>query len=767
MIWFFRFTFWAESRFRPYRGWPAFSILILLSMLPAASFRINHWVRLADDQLALEIIGPLSVITVWLAAGWRQPRRTGKRTWIGAALMAAAVIAIGVLVISQLTIGWIPGPIEIGASVLDRTPTVLAASAADEWSRFGNRVQFWWEGVATGTAIQDNLLFLALAGIIVWVIGSVSAALLRRYPSGLLAAAPLLWLLGAILLYSSEGKILFIFALALAVVLHFFVDHEEMLAKWRKTGIDFSPGIFVDRLVLVLGAILLILTIAAVTPNLYVQALVDRYYAEMKPTYEAMEDAAKRLFPGVSGTSRLGGGGLSGGLPNAFLLQAGPELTDAVVMHVRTDDPIPSDYPNETVPPESHYMRGGTLNLYDGHGWRNSQHNAKQDVSANSQLPVDGSIGRREVAQQVALAFNTQIVYSAAEPLELSMDARLEYRTPGDMVVLWSKEKSYTVVSLVPAVDDETLITAGTWSDLTPLPEPYEVHLELPETVPQRTIDLAHSLVSDQPSLYESALAIEAYLRTYEYDLNVAGPPDNIVDVADYFLFDLQRGYCDYYATAFVVLARAAGIPTRFATGFVPGTWNPDEGRWTITEAEAHSWPEVFFPEYGWIPFEPTAGRPELARFGLPRTAATINAQPSGGPEPESVNAVDWNWQMLVWLAPIGLLLWGAWKVIDRLRRRNEDPWLLLQHWGSRVGRPMNEGETVLEYGHGLADYVLTSQRQRQDLARVAASEMRSMSEAVSSGNYAPEEQRQDAQAQVDRHWRTLRGYLSPLRWSR
>ena len=161
------------------------------------------------------------------------------------------------------------------------------------------------------------------------------------------------------------------------------------------------------------------------------------------------------------------------------------------------------------------------------------------------------------------------------------------------------------------------------WGDGVELPESFAVHLELPDTVTQRTVDLAHSLTDEQPNMYAKAQAIEAYLRTFEYDLSVSAPPSDIVDVADYFLFDLQRGYCDYYATAFVVLARVAGLPTRFATGFAPGSWNPQDGRWTITEAEAHSWPEVYFPTYGWIPFEPTAGRSELSRIGLPAFSAT------------------------------------------------------------------------------------------------------------------------------------------------
>ena len=126
--------------------------------------------------------------------------------------------------------------------------------------------------------------------------------------------------------------------------------------------------------------------------------------------------------------------------------------------------------------------------------------------------------------------------------------------------------------------------------------------LALPGTITTRTRQLAAEL--NAGSTYATAATIEAHLRTLAYDLTVDKPPSDVTDVADYFLFDLQRGYCDYYATAFIVLARLNGLPARFATGYAIGSWNDDEGEWTITEAQAHSWPEVYFPQAGWVPFE-------------------------------------------------------------------------------------------------------------------------------------------------------------------
>jgi hypothetical protein len=112
---------------------------------------------------------------------------------------------------------------------------------------------------------------------------------------------------------------------------------------------------------------------------------------------------------------------------------------------------------------------------------------------------------------------------------------------------------------------------------------------------------------------YDQAAAIEIYLRSYPYTLDVPAPPPN-QDVADYFLFYLQQGYCDYYATAMVVLSRAAGLPARLVSGYATGTYDPPNARYIVTADNAHSWVEIYFSGIGWVEFEPTGGLPAIAR---------------------------------------------------------------------------------------------------------------------------------------------------------
>lgn len=137
-------------------------------------------------------------------------------------------------------------------------------------------------------------------------------------------------------------------------------------------------------------------------------------------------------------------------------------------------------------------------------------------------------------------------------------------------------------------------------------------YLQLPTTITPRTTQLARSLTASASNPFDAARLIEQYLRGHiRYNENVPVPPKD-QDVVDYVLFDNPQGYCEYYATSMVVMLRTLGIPARMVAGYYPGQLDPREGGYLYRQKNAHAWVEVYFPAYGWIPFEPTASRPDL-----------------------------------------------------------------------------------------------------------------------------------------------------------
>ena len=136
----------------------------------------------------------------------------------------------------------------------------------------------------------------------------------------------------------------------------------------------------------------------------------------------------------------------------------------------------------------------------------------------------------------------------------------------------------------------------------------YSECLQLPKNLPERVKDLAEDITKNCKNDYEKAVAIEEYLATYKY---TTAPPDVIedADFVDTFLFEQKEGYCSYFATAMTVLARCVDIPARYAEGFALPADSKKDGKnllYSVTEKQAHSWPQLYFEGIGWVDFEPT-----------------------------------------------------------------------------------------------------------------------------------------------------------------
>jgi transglutaminase TgpA-like protein/transglutaminase superfamily protein/uncharacterized protein DUF4129 len=161
----------------------------------------------------------------------------------------------------------------------------------------------------------------------------------------------------------------------------------------------------------------------------------------------------------------------------------------------------------------------------------------------------------------------------------------------------------YSVTSLVPKPSFDQLdrnFDFGTPSRYTQLPA--DTRREILPLV-QTVLDSA----GDPRDPIRKVLAIQNYFANsgiFTYDTNVSGRHDTKFLV--HFLKVSHRGFCQQFATAMAVMLRAIGIPSRTAVGFTQGKFDPKTKTYLVTTADAHSWVEVLFPGYGWIPFEPT-----------------------------------------------------------------------------------------------------------------------------------------------------------------
>lgn len=132
----------------------------------------------------------------------------------------------------------------------------------------------------------------------------------------------------------------------------------------------------------------------------------------------------------------------------------------------------------------------------------------------------------------------------------------------------------------------------------------------LPETNISPEVEEWLALTTAYASTGVEALQyIESALSGMAYNTSPGKLPETVADgesFLDYFLLEKRQGYCAYYATAFVLLARAEGFPARYVQGFCVPAVSGDET--PVYSDMAHAWPEVYIPGKGWIPFEPTPG---------------------------------------------------------------------------------------------------------------------------------------------------------------
>lgn len=281
------------------------------------------------------------------------------------------------------------------------------------------------------------------------------------------------------------------------------------------------------------------------------------------------------------------------------------KLDNTVVMRV--------EFPDQKGPlADRAYFRGASYDVYDGRSWSNSLRHRQplprspegEFVVARERLP-DASIGLRQdilvEALDTAVLFGVPFVESvkgafSAVLIDGMGDVSLPY--------VPATRFQYSVRSIPIRFSADAPRTA-------PPGEAESVRrrfLQLPPLSP-RVAELARQIDRPASSPYEKAVLVEAHLkRNYQYSLDVGATP--VADPVEEFLFTRKTGYCDHYATAMVVLLRTLGVPARLATGFAQGEWNDVGNYYTVRQRDAHAWVDVYFPNSGWVTFDPTPNTP-------------------------------------------------------------------------------------------------------------------------------------------------------------
>lgn len=186
---------------------------------------------------------------------------------------------------------------------------------------------------------------------------------------------------------------------------------------------------------------------------------------------------------------------------------------------------------------------------------------------------------------------------------EIALDPEGSIRAP----VILSEDLTYTVVSDVLIRDRTRLGQAST--DYPNNIKKY--YLQIPDEIRENVRQQAEALLAkaNKPiaNPYEKALFLAQAIKQ-NYEIRPAFQLKEGGDLAETFLFEYQGGYPDHFATVLTVMLRSLGIPARLSAGFASGQFNPFTGFYLVRNTDAHSLTEVYFPEYGWLAFDPLPG---------------------------------------------------------------------------------------------------------------------------------------------------------------
>ncbi|WP_227133011.1 transglutaminase domain-containing protein [Halorubellus salinus] len=276
------------------------------------------------------------------------------------------------------------------------------------------------------------------------------------------------------------------------------------------------------------------------------------------------------------------------------------------------------------------YYRVGAYQSFDGFGW------TRDDARTAFSGAVPGTTPPGErVTARVTLNTSAYAVPVPWKPTSVEGPTPLSVRDTGGIVPResLSANQSFTVTAVRPTRDASVLSKSG-----YDYPSAIErTYLGVDDNVSDRVVDLADEVTADATNPYAEAKAIEAWLEANkEYSLNATTDPSR--PVTRQFLFEMDAGYCQYFASSMAVMLRSQGIPARYVVGYAPGTQIGEE-TYAVTGSKAHAWVEAYFEGVGWVRFDPTpaAGR-EAADEGVANESAVQESFAESALS-ESVNA--------------------------------------------------------------------------------------------------------------------------------
>lgn len=510
-----------------------------------------------------------------------------------------------------------------------------------------DRINEWSVAVNAGSTSDDDLIFVLFMAILFWFLGHNLTWHVFRIDRVWRAIIPP----GLVLLinnfYYLEDQPLEIFLvmyvfLALLLIVRSHVDAREY--EWYRNKVRYPRHMRQYFLRVGAGMAIIFVLVGWVLPSGRDQDNMDRFNAFLD-SLSRLSETWNKLFSslesqGIASSDYYGGDQLE--------LSGAIQLGDQPVMEIEA--PATSG---------RYYWRSTVYDTYVGGTWQHhrSVRATKDDDGLRLNVGEVLAGARQTITQTIRWVKEgaaSTLIYAAPQPIEFGLPVTVELdcvtnlgstacvnnSQEVDMSIARALEPirqgdDYTMQSSVSIASADALRTAA-----QDYPEWVRArYLQGAEFVTPRLRDLTVQIIAQAGAAtpYDKAKAIERWLRTnIAYNETIPAPPEGF-DPVDWVVFDLREGYCNYYASAMILMLRSEGIPARMAAGFSQGSFDPERNVYIVKERDAHTWVEVYFPGYGWVEFEPTADENPLDRQGdlpPPEAQPTVTPLPSATPTP-------------------------------------------------------------------------------------------------------------------------------------
>ncbi len=545
-------------------------------------------------------------------------KSTATAPWVDGLAVITPIAIIGAVLLTVLAILPVREPIALGiGAVLAPVAAVIGA-----WPQLHARhptdvigpqlIGTWWSRINDGTASSDPSFYLFLICLLMWVAGAWLGWCVLRWRKPMLGLIPGAAAFATNLLNfpaDQNGYTLAMLVLTLGLLL--WTNYTGSIANAARARVKLTGDARWDFWESGLVAMAALIVLGIMLPPL---STSDRTLDLESGVFTSWAQLQQRIsHPGIF-TGTGGGTGVTGFTGDVKLSGPLQRTRDVVFMYT-----VLGDY----AAPK--YFRGLDQTLTSGGEWRYPDGAAVQEVIAKNVSPdywenyvklagatIDVRVLRPPIGYRDVIFYPGQL-------------AKVDRATLASQVLPGALNTIDRLGSVQPAnssggyaitVDYSTATQAELQAAGTAYPGWLQPYMELPPfgyrtpAVEKKVHDLAVKIVTDAGATtpYDQAAAVENYLRdprNFTYTLDVHTPPGR--DPLDYFLFTSHRGYCEFFASAMGDMMRSLNIPTRLVNGFGPGTFDANINNFVVRGEDAHTWVEVYFPTYGWIPFEPTA----------------------------------------------------------------------------------------------------------------------------------------------------------------